>query len=438
MENDEDYYSSSESTTYSEFVDDPPTKRHKCSYEGCNKAFFRPSKLADHLRRHSNERPFICHYENCEKTYHKNEALKKHQKRVHLKEVESTLCPVEGCLQEIQKANLKKHILRKHNNFRRYNFQCIECQKGFCKETHLNNHFTEHVPIYTCNMCQKVFQQGHRFRTHVKSHKKYECICKEVFYLRTKLTSHEKTCELLKRQCQICGVTFSTSFNYLQHTSHCHIDKSCIEKFRCNFEGCTKEYNYKKNLNMHQRKSHSKKSESEDNKWTCVTCGKSFKTREYMRKHSKKLHSNPKPKEIKLRKPRFDKGVPKTPMITMLTGFQLTKEDNRNRIKMESRDNAKNLEQILNSNNNSTIEDKDNSTVQGKGDSAVHLEEGVVVDNEKCSVVYGGKVSVVHIEYSTVQTEESSNVYSETSHSEEGILNSEGISSILSEDESPV
>ena len=69
----------------------------ECQYPGCNKQFRKRCNFFDHLRIHTNEKPFIC--------------------------------PVEGCSKGFsQSANLTKH-LELHMGQRK--FQCNTCHKKF-------------------------------------------------------------------------------------------------------------------------------------------------------------------------------------------------------------------------------------------------------------------------------------------------------------------
>mmetsp|Transcript_25051 Transcript_25051/g.24522 ORF Transcript_25051/g.24522 Transcript_25051/m.24522 type:complete len:101 (-) Transcript_25051:42-344(-) len=52
---------------------DPHTKRARrimqCSYDACGKEFKKRCNFFDHLRIHTNEKPFVCTFEGCQKSF---------------------------------------------------------------------------------------------------------------------------------------------------------------------------------------------------------------------------------------------------------------------------------------------------------------------------------------------------------------------------------
>uniref|UniRef100_A0A8C0B7B5 GLI family zinc finger 1 n=1 Tax=Buteo japonicus TaxID=224669 RepID=A0A8C0B7B5_9AVES len=66
-------------------------KPHKCTFEGCNKAYSRLENLKTHLRSHTGEKPYVCEHEGCNKAFSNASDRAKHQNRTHSNEVQTHL-----------------------------------------------------------------------------------------------------------------------------------------------------------------------------------------------------------------------------------------------------------------------------------------------------------------------------------------------------------
>ncbi|KFV48850.1 Transcriptional activator GLI3, partial [Tyto alba] len=62
-------------------------KPHKCTFEGCTKAYSRLENLKTHLRSHTGEKPYVCEHEGCNKAFSNASDRAKHQNRTHSNEV---------------------------------------------------------------------------------------------------------------------------------------------------------------------------------------------------------------------------------------------------------------------------------------------------------------------------------------------------------------
>ncbi|WVQ66749.1 uncharacterized protein L199_004940 [Kwoniella botswanensis] len=147
-------------------------RKFKCLHPGCDKAYFKPSRLAEHELCHTGERPHKC--PNCGQSYLRASHLHAHM-RTHLSpDAKPFRCEREGC------------------------------DKIFWTATHLKRHHDVHdkAEVYACDQCDETFVKAHLLRDHVtvthmpEGAKPYPCShegCAQSFKMKAHLKAHEKT-----------------------------------------------------------------------------------------------------------------------------------------------------------------------------------------------------------------------------------------------------
>ncbi|KAI0825193.1 hypothetical protein BC628DRAFT_1517671 [Trametes gibbosa] len=160
-------------------------KRYPCNYEGCPRSYSKPSRLAEHERSHTGDRPFVC--PACSKSYLREHHLQAHA-RTHLpSSFKPFACGEEGCGKQFWTA---QH-LRVHSELHRGEkpFKCSEpgCDAAFSKHHQLREHICRaHAPPgtkpYRCEHagCAKSFATNQKLTAHAKTHdaKRYTCVHK--------------------------------------------------------------------------------------------------------------------------------------------------------------------------------------------------------------------------------------------------------------------
>ncbi|XP_032091768.1 transcriptional activator GLI3 [Thamnophis elegans] len=89
-------------------------KPHKCTFEGCMKAYSRLENLKTHLRSHTGEKPYVCEHEGCNKAFSNASDRAKHQNRTHSNE-KPYVCKIPGCTKRYtDPSSLRKHVKTVH------------------------------------------------------------------------------------------------------------------------------------------------------------------------------------------------------------------------------------------------------------------------------------------------------------------------------------
>ncbi|ODM91514.1 Transcriptional activator, partial [Orchesella cincta] len=89
-------------------------KPHKCTFEGCYKAYSRLENLKTHLRSHTGEKPYMCEFPGCTKAFSNASDRAKHQNRTHSNE-KPYVCKAPNCNKRYtDPSSLRKHVKTIH------------------------------------------------------------------------------------------------------------------------------------------------------------------------------------------------------------------------------------------------------------------------------------------------------------------------------------
>uniref|UniRef100_A0A2C9JE81 C2H2-type domain-containing protein n=1 Tax=Biomphalaria glabrata TaxID=6526 RepID=A0A2C9JE81_BIOGL len=89
-------------------------KPHRCTFEGCTKAYSRLENLKTHLRSHTGEKPYMCEFPGCTKAFSNASDRAKHQNRTH-SNAKPYVCKAAGCTKRYtDPSSLRKHVKTVH------------------------------------------------------------------------------------------------------------------------------------------------------------------------------------------------------------------------------------------------------------------------------------------------------------------------------------
>nr|XP_013189672.1 unnamed protein product [Amyelois transitella] len=135
---------------------------HVCQI--CQRVFNRTNHLKDHMKIHTDDRPYECSF--CHRRFIQKINLKNHiMTHTGEKPFECGICS-SGF---IAKSDFKRHM-NTHNEER--NFECDLCHRRFTQMPYLKAHLSTHTSEkpYECNICHRRFSQKPYLKNHLKRH----------------------------------------------------------------------------------------------------------------------------------------------------------------------------------------------------------------------------------------------------------------------------
>ncbi|KAF4621040.1 hypothetical protein D9613_000365 [Agrocybe pediades] len=310
----------------------PKTKKcYQCTFEGCDRSYSKPSRLEEHQRSHTGQRPFSC--ETCGKSYLRETHLTAHT-RSHLPEsARPFVCERDGCGKRFWTTQHLKVHSAWHDGAKLYKCNEADCQESFAKHHQLRAHIcSEHSPPgtkpYICDHegCTKSFDTNQHLRTHQKTHddKRYACShvnclpsdssSPKYFSTWSALQSHIRTDHPPVCTHPSCaGKKFASQANLRAHIKlheEREADKAFVDDadsgnetdrppkkkrrggehgrdWKCQYDGCEKDFKSKNALNTHTNVTHLGKRD-----FVCphAACGSSFGYKHLLQRHLVRCH----------------------------------------------------------------------------------------------------------------------------------------------------
>ena len=261
------------------------SKHIKCPYETCTKSFNRQARLTEHLRSHTNERPFSCSEDGCDKAFFRDTHLKHHIRSAHINE-RTYHCLKPGCGKSFATGTRLRRHQAGHEDREKYTCRGYDgCNETFRKHATLSRHIRavhEKLKPFPCpevdcqsqDGCEMSFNTAEKLRSHRRAvHDQSRFVCSDCSAQPRERAGAEtvsfSTHTALKRHiaethppiCPQCSLRCTSDKDLRRHLELMHDTISTNaphnkETYICTHANCGRSFSRKGNLNVHIRTVH--------------------------------------------------------------------------------------------------------------------------------------------------------------------------------------
>jgi general transcription factor IIIA len=256
----------------------------QCPYQGCTKSFNRQARLNEHIRSHTNERPFDCPEKACHKAFLRDSHLKHHIKSAHSNE-RDYFCTWANCEKKFATGTRLRRHESSHQAKEKYTCKGFEgCNESFRKHATLSRHILsvhENKKPFPCTEldaergepCKSGFDTAEKLRSHKRAvHDDTRFVCLDCAVFDDELDSQvsfatyallqDHILEVHPPTCPQCSLLCTSEKDLRRHLELTHgivdpqAETTSIPTFSCTYPNCTRSFTKRGNLNVHIKTVH--------------------------------------------------------------------------------------------------------------------------------------------------------------------------------------